>query len=114
MSTRQQLLADILITAAEGGINYWAHVSNYRWNQGPAQTGFTARDREDTAAAFNVTIETAELGIERIVTGECQVNTRITDSVKFLNTHNEPDSEFDAQVADAIIQAALFGELVYS
>lgn len=116
MSNHVQLLADIIITAAEGGVNYWGHVSNYHYQGDPADYRFTIRDREDPQSTpTTVTLATVEEGICRILDGTGKVNSRITEAVSYSCAHpDDPSAELDAGVADAIIQVALLGELTYA
>ena len=109
---RTEFLTGILCTAAEGGINYWAGVGTYKWD-GPAglrqiQLVEREEDPKDPKGQHTVTLKTIEkgLGLIRAVAPNRQ------DLFLADQTDGE-DGDFDAADADAIVQIALFGELVY-
>lgn len=113
---RQRLLADILIGAVEGGTGYWATVSDYQ-HSGPANdTSATLHETEpgdgEHPASREVTTETIETGIQAILNPRFRVCTHLRAAI--THAHNEGDaSGLDAEAADAIVQAGLFGEIVY-
>jgi hypothetical protein len=122
---RTQCLADILISAVEDGcLNSWRRVSNY---------GYTLADPDDACSptldasvmvwedadddgTFSkdhaATLDTIATGLGRIERGEVGCNAEIREAVEQAQRHNDA-SYFDAYSADAVLQAGLFGELIY-
>lgn len=127
---RDEFLADILVTAVEGGIGYWSRVGTYRWYF-PDLDGGTGRpsanggayataliyeygDEEEPVASHFLCPEKIEAAVQRIIDdGENikylgrNVISRVVD-----NSHwNEWDG--DSIDADQIVQVALLGEVRY-
>lgn len=122
MSYRDKLLHGLFTTALEGGINYWAEVDQYHWNE---------RTSIDDLHGFYATI--TEIG-----DGEDNIPHRIDRAVmskgyglavgewrtKIAWSTGEPpplvvteesydDWDYDAGDADCILQLGLFGDVVY-
>jgi hypothetical protein len=113
---RQQLLADILIGAVEGGTGYWATVSDYQHSGPAADTSATLHEIEsgddEHPDGREVTTETIEAGIQAILDPYFRVLTHLRAAI--THAHNECDAGgLDAEAADVIVQAGLFGEIVY-
>jgi hypothetical protein len=120
-------------SAMEGGVNYWASVSKYRWalrhDSGAVVTdsygdpcedyeGFTATllDNEDEDAEPRVVNrEVIERGIRALADGTAKTSVNLRK--KMLVVVNAPEMaamlDLDASDADCIVQAGLFGEVVY-
>lgn len=112
---RTEFLTYVLVTAVEGGINYWASVSGYHPEDAdPSRIGVTVHD-ELSDDAYRVTLDTIAKGI-----------SVLKDKDKFPFAHrgywlqfwladrtNGDDGDYDAGIADCILQAGLFGEVVY-
>ena len=114
---REQFLADIIITAVEGGTGYWAAVSAYKWTEGAAATRATLHELNDEQTAFDgdehkLTIDAIATGIGRIERGEVGVNDRIRKAILEASRENDAGM-IDADDADVIAQAAVLGELRY-
>lgn len=124
---RESVMASIIITAVEGGVNYWADVDDYTWyadwlddgNSGPAANGgdnayAILRDREE-GTTHEVTLEIVADAVERIAAGEAfsYLSDGVRSVATAINAYNEPVMGLDAMVADQIVQAAVFGEVVY-
>lgn len=112
--TREQFLSDVIIGAVEGGTGYWAQVSGYHWSDAePASTRATLHDMED-GRTFKLDIDAIARGVAIVVDerGEFRLNDELRASIVMADREN--DAGFiDADGADAIAQAACFGELVY-
>jgi hypothetical protein len=92
-------LQGLLITAVEGGIGYWAQVRAYRPDAGTVEV----RDAEEQGARWRrVTVQTLLRGLDVCA----KEYPRITAT--WLQ-----DRIGDAGIADSILQAGLFGDLVY-
>jgi hypothetical protein len=113
---RQRLLADILIGAVEGGTGYWATVSSYEHSGPAADTSATLHEIEpgddEHPDGREVTTETIEQGIQKILDPHFRVCTHLRAAI--THAHNECDvGGLDAEAADVIVQAGVFGEIVY-
>ncbi len=128
---RQEFLTDILTTAVEGGINYWAQVADYAYSGPVDGRGVTLViddvDEQDiltrviTADADTVTTTITLRDIDRGLKTLIRMDFKVADYIKAIavNAHMANDccpetgDDVDAEVAEIIIQAAVFGELVF-
>lgn len=115
---REQFLADILTTAIEGGINYWAEVAEYRNEHSvPVADTFAVIYDEDDKE-YRITIDTVAKGIGVIKGFDYQPNyfgdggAYWRELLKADRTNGD-DGDYDAIVADWIVQAGLFGRIIY-
>lgn len=116
-ASRAQFLADVIIAAVEGGTGYWAAVSAYRWTDGPASTRATLVLLDDVTGepgseTYEVTPNTIATGIGKLRTGLVTVNRDLLGLILAASAANDA-GDIDADAADVIVQAALFGEIVY-
>lgn len=124
---RKRFLGDIITGAVEGGTGYWAQVSQYQYeydgdisvnvgqrvgnepravlHQIDDETGYEAR-------GLIVTLDVVQLGIDRISDGTAGVNTKLRNDITFADAEND-GGDIDAEAADVIVQAGLFGEVRY-
>jgi hypothetical protein len=113
---RATFLAEILITAVETGIDYWADISEYHWHDDGEHTRATAKvkpsEANGPAAWHSLTVETIEKGIAKVKEPGFQINDTLRRDILGGDTDNEAGL-IDADGADVIVQAALFGEIVY-
>ena len=106
MIIKNPFLRDVLVTATEGGINYWADVQR--------------RSLKDITAAIVPIDETPlylqdddlRAAIAKIFRGDVEINPEIWRDI-VCAVAQEDASDIDAEGADAIVQIALFGEIVY-
>lgn len=139
---RQTFLTDIIITAVEGGINYWAAVEGYRWYQPDLEGGTADPGPDGTANAYAVVLPNSSTeedcdwwpllpdgrrgmridadviasALGKIRKGgvkEWGDESRSRRLVLAADRGNDA-GELDANLADNIVQVALFGELVYA
>ena len=125
-----QFLADVLTTAVEGGITYWARADRVI----RAGSDFR-RDLDDLSVVEVVAVEDAETGelfgdvtlpvvargFQALLSGDVQVGGEILGylhaAVKEIRRGGEgaqfAAGEIDASAADCIIQAGLLGEIIY-
>lgn len=116
---RTCFLGDIVVTAVEGGVGYWAEHRNYDWKQDDAgnltdaSVELRSADGDDELKEWTpVTLDTIEAGIAKIKEQGFTINPSLKKLVLYCD--NEDDaSDVDADIADCIVQAALFGKLVY-
>lgn len=119
---REQFLKDILITAIESGyegVGYWAVHRDYDHEAGTV----TLLDREDDNFGeedgqdhYDITIETIATGLRRLLDGSIPFfpsGYSGLDQLRLADRTNGEDGDYDADVADAIVQAGIFGKLVF-
>lgn len=135
-------LEGVLVTAYEGGIGYWFRgldqkqsEQGYSWIAGydhedafiesglPGGCGAVALDEwiEAGNGTEFVTVLDAEvvmLGITRLLSGEAQVNDTylgyiLTDVLANAADPTDGGGMIDSSAADCIVQAGIFGEVVY-
>ena len=116
---KDDFLWDIFVTALEGGIGYWSRCSEYKpWKDGADHEEdyenflavITVRSGEDIVTH---TINSAVIhrGIMRILSKEVSLSDQLYG---WLFTGVTSDSGMiDADVADCVVQAGLFEEIVY-
>lgn len=113
---RSEFLADIICIAVEdGGYAGWRRVSSYHWDGIPyaANEAILVDIEELPVVSHRITVETIEKGLRAIKGHDFKINTNLRGSI--LAADDESDSGMiDVEGADVIIQAALFGQIVYS
>ena len=95
---------DILVTAIEGGINYWADVHAYR-SQGVLVADL--KDAEDEGAFDPVTLRAEH--IQQGVDALCAKYSALDSNVRAIL-----NGSVDAHCADAIVQMWLFGKITFA
>lgn len=121
-----EFLTDIVITALEGGIGYWSQASAY---DGDLGTASLITDDDGFGPHHEIDRDVIAAGIKRIVEAPGPFyapNDRAQtqcDAVPFLTQHSQATvaaavvtrdaSYIDADMADVIVQVALFGRVVY-
>ena len=107
----EPFLRDVFTTAIEGGINYWARVTEYRWTEtDPAKVYALVVDEENDAAdvTYRLTLEIVVNGIKAVL-AKPQLRTGLVGHIMALDA-----GEIDADDADVIVQLGLFdGTVVY-
>lgn len=127
---RDQLTHDVFVTAFEGGINYWASVSEYRWSTGDGSTN----DLEGFRGVLHETEEDdKEHVVDRAVIEKGIRLAANTEELYALPEHARPsrstqllahawvsgsdeaidDVDFDGCDGDNVVQLGLFGKVVY-
>jgi len=126
---RIQFLSDIITTAIEGGIGYWSACSQYQYDwDGETRrsvgelvegerTRATVQELDDSSGEYTgtvheITIDTIARGIGKIRDNEFGINSQIRKWITEGDRENDAGM-IDADAADCIVQAGLFGELVY-
>lgn len=132
---RAQFLADIIIAAIEGGTNYWAAVETYRWyfpdldggsappgpnNTANAYAVIVPDDPRDSdrwllatgATRFTLTLDEIERAIGLV--RDSDLNDELSARILLSSRYNDA-AEFglDSECADALVQLAVFGRLIY-
>lgn len=123
---REQFLADVIVSAVEGGTNYWAQVSEYHHSGiDPATSKNTyavLHELTDDESSYKkegmrLDVNAIARGIRRIVNRipldeHIGVNNTLRATIAAADRLNDA-GEIDADGADVIAQAALLGEIKY-
>ena len=118
---RTEFLGDVVICIAEDyGYNSWRQVSAYHWSdEHPENNRVTVHELADLEdepdiSVHKVTIETVATGIARILAdgNPIGLNSAVRKAV-FIGSQENDAGEIDAEVADCILQAAIFDEYRY-
>ena len=106
-TVRTEFLCDVYTCALEGGIGYWSTCTDYRWSSDPRATV-----EESSGDPHVITLDTIARGVNSIISGK--VKTPDVQRRRIAAAARTDGAEaVDASDADAIVQAALFGTLVY-
>lgn len=95
--------ADIFVAAIEGGINYWAVVDDYQFDQGSRFEWAHARIYDIDGEQSHLLDSRSENWHNAVANAASHFNMSLED---FFEDH-------DAGSADVAVQFALFGEVVY-
>ena len=128
VAERRDFLAGIITTAVEGGIGYWSLAQDYRWffptidggtavpgENGTANAHVTLHPNVDEESDFEpvtITVEKIEEALGKIRREQVQLNGTLRRLIYRGDATNE-GGDIDAGAADAIVQIAAFGEVVY-
>ena len=121
---KDEMINDIFITAIEQGIGYWAVASQTEYTGEGSSLTYVSAMLADREEAFTwgsrsrleftwhrLDKDVIVKGIERIMSGEVGIRSdlhaQISESIR------ADDCDIDADAADCIVQAGIFGELVY-
>lgn len=126
----RRMLRDVMITAFEGGSTYWAEARNVIREKGCPEVDYISfevrsfEDRDDPRLGGwqRVDEDVIAQGMRRILDapqdiGEfgvspLRVRRDILASIAIADRRPE-DADIDAEVADCILQAGIWGEIVY-
>lgn len=135
---RIQFLTDVLTTAVEGGIGYWSRAEDYCWSvEDPAERGVTlhvsAEDIEpgdltlpfghstgtdswsgETIPFYTVRVGLPDIarGVGIVTRGEAGVASDYVGRIHGASIENDC-GDMDALDADIVVQAAIFGKVIY-
>lgn len=122
----EQIAADVLTTALEGGIGYWSEASRIirrpaSDDGSPGFDGFevvaVCLDEMPTEGTKRVELPDVVRGLELVATGRAKAAHRhvVTAGALLADVKRgrESETDYDADDADVIVQAAVFGVLVY-
>lgn len=127
---RTTFLGDIITAAVEGGIGYWSQVSAYQYTDehGVVFVHCGEQEGHETCAVVHVVkddesgyedsglkldFDAIERGLKLIREGGVKLTPRHRNRLLVADRSNEA-GQLDALDADIIVQAGLFGELVYA
>ena len=131
--TQHGIASSIIVVAVEGGIGYWSVLHDYLWysdilGEGSMEPGPGGGDNalaviqtlEDLDAGgltlYDIHPKMVWEGVEKIANGEVKASDWIKDlCAKLLKATSTDDipSNLDSWAADAIVQVAALGEIVY-
>lgn len=129
-AAREEFLATVVTTAVEGGIGYWSVVHKYDWwypdlqghtpapSDGMAFTRASIELTEDADESHpagrrvEVDHDTVRRGMLVLTSGERQVRRDIYEAIVLAN-HSSDGGEIDSEIADCIVQAGLFGRVIF-
>jgi hypothetical protein len=117
----KQFVHDVFVTALEGSIDYWAEILKYHWgikekdgNYRDDLDGFFAevvpRDEPDSELRIDKT--TILDGVAQIIDDNIRISPDRMEKIREAARLNDA-GDIDADLADCIVQAGLFGEIVY-
>lgn len=139
----RELAVDLITSAVEGAINYWAHVSDYHWggpnghsDRRPVSEGDTSYAtvivHEDEASVgdapkeVRVNVATMVETIRKVVAGDvkpfynpgysqtCRERLiAVLDRLDEGVSYSDADPNFDADDGDSMMQIAVLGEIIY-
>lgn len=108
---RKQFLEDILVGIVEDyGYNQWREIDEFSYGEGRAV--IIEVDDGNMQEFYAVTLDILSHGLGKLLRNEIKMNTRLLNTIKESNRDNDAGN-IDAELADIILQAALFGEIVY-
>jgi hypothetical protein len=119
-SETDRTLNGVFTTALEGGIGYWSTCSRYRWSLGDvahteARDFIAVIEESDSETEFVIDRSAIIRGIRKAYAyyrgseGQPYITRALTD----LTFGKYDDLDYDATVADVIVQFGVLGELVY-
>lgn len=112
--SKKQYLSDIIITAVEGGIQYWAQTKTYRWMNGPASV-YVRETNDDGSPASEwkkVTIDLIETALQKIIKQDVETNDYIVKTCAGAFALKDA-IDFDSDMADVVLQVAVLNEIKY-
>ena len=122
MSERESMYRDILITAVEGGVNYWASVSEYKIKcddeTGEIVSVTATLADEDEDKEYAVDVATIRKGMSLLHKGGGHYRKPAPEwwVKKWRKAYRgcaTGEWDYDACDADCVVQAGIFGEVVY-
>lgn len=117
-------LDDVRVIATEGGINYWSTTLQYTHREPDGRTVVLPTDVDNPldAATRTVVVDgttgllvdraTVLRGLTALLDGTAPVGTYLLDMVR-AGVRTNDAGEIDADAADVIVQAGLFGTIIY-
>lgn len=103
----EQVLKDLVVTAVEGGISYWASTSAYNPDAGTATIHDTVEESPDP---LEINLDVIRHGLT-LLAADRSLAPRFHDQAVAMFADEETD--FDADTADVVVQLGLFEEVVY-
>ncbi len=112
MQPSAEFASGVLTTAVEGGSNYWASIRNVVRAQDLFVISAWFRDSESRDPYKLVDAGQVAQGIARLADSRFKINVDLRRLI--LSAVAEDDAgSIDADAADVIVQAAVYGEIVF-
>ena len=116
---RTDFLSDLLVTAVEGGINYWAEI-DARDDLDSATGALNGQplrwarivDREE-GAVYTVDLDTVAAGLDSATAAIAARTVRDDADLRTADRTDGREGDFDAGSADLVVQFGLFDAVVY-
>jgi len=115
---QDEFLADVICTAVEGGIQYWALATGYEWefrsmgHKLDYASVVVMPTDDDRNEQYSITMDSIREALERIARPVPGMS--IADRKAILGSWAVLDAgDIDADLADQIVQVACFGEVIY-
>ena len=109
----QEFANDVITTAVEGGIGYWARISEYHWRNGiPTTAMIEPLDPMDQWPLAQLDRVLVQKGIDALAEGNIKVAPDILGAI-LVSVVRPDDYDIDATAADVIVQAGLFNDIIY-
>lgn len=115
---REKFLADVLVGIVEdGGYNSWRQIMGGTYRYEPPGEAFATivvigDGRPEEHAMHDVSPDVIARGLGRLQSGEVECNSELLGWILRANDKNDA-TNIDAEAADVVLQAAIFGELIY-
>jgi hypothetical protein len=112
---RKEFIGDVLATAFEGGINYWCsevRIKNDNWFGGEYASEVVANGGVVELIDFEDENKAYELDLPMIISGIAMAVSEFGNEITYHNDGCEVE-DYDADFADAAVQYAVFGEVIY-
>lgn len=109
-----QFAADVITVAIEGGVNYWAEIISFHYDEtDPAGATTTIHDLHDHGPRFEITVPKVLDAVHRISTDPTSVGVGWPAAEIAAAWTNRDAAEIDADLADIIVQVAAFGKVIF-
>ncbi len=117
LEVTDQLCADVMCTALEGGIGYWAQADKIEKAGDEYKSCLLAELNDDESGyqwdkPMTLNYDVIREGMRRLLSGEVKGPDDIRDWILTDIVNNE-SVNIDADAADCIVQAGLLGEIRY-
>lgn len=111
---RLQFYKDILITAVEGGVNYWCRVSpgTYEPDAGRVTLVEDENPKGKKRKRYALTWPSIQRAVQLVLDPKFRIREDLRDTLRRAYVTCE-SGDIDAELADCIVQAAIYGEIVF-
>lgn len=112
---RKQFIADIMVTAAEGGSNYWCRFVRRDYEAMELEIAWQESNCpgvDEDWQRRTITADDIERAVLRIASGQVSVSQHNAGWIRTGSETNDA-SNIDADAADCVLQVAAMGELVF-
>lgn len=120
ITVAHEILRDLLVTAAEGGSNYWAEFTDVERDSDLYILKARVTDREaDQPQTFTVSPSSLAIGLQNLATRMSEKPTKDSALGRFPSKAagrvlaEALTEQGDSTTADAVLQMSLFGEVLY-